>query len=60
MDFLTTKEIATKWNITSRRVSKLCKEGRIIGAELKGNTWLIPITAEKPTELKRGPKKIVK
>ena len=57
MEFLTTSEIAKKWKITRRRVSKLCSEGRIVGAVLKGNTWLIPSDAQKtedPRQLKQG------
>ena len=57
MEFLTTSELAEKWKITRRRVSKLCSEGRIVGAVLKGNTWLIPSDAQKPEaprRLKRG------
>lgn len=57
MEFLTTSEIAKKWKITRRRVSKLCSEGRIVGAVLKGNTWLIPSDAKKtedPRRLKQG------
>lgn len=57
MEFLTTFEIAEKWKITRRRVSKLCSEERIKGAVLKGNTWLIPSDAKKledPRRLKHG------
>lgn len=36
MEFLTTTEMAEKWNITRRRIATLCKEGRIEGAVLKG------------------------
>ena len=57
MEFLTTSEIAKKWKITRRRVSKLCSEGRIVGAVIKGNTWLIPSDAQKtedPRRLKQG------
>lgn len=50
MEFLTTSETADKWKITRRRVSKLCNEGRIKGAILKGNTWLIPADAQKPKD----------
>ena len=53
MEFLTTSEIAEKWDITRRRVSKLCREGRIKGAVLKGNTWLIPSDAQKPEDPRR-------
>lgn len=41
MELLTTSEMAEKWDISRRRVTTLCSEGRIKGAILKGNTWLI-------------------
>ena len=50
MEFLTTSETAKKWNISRRRVSLLCAEGRIEGAIHKGSMWLIPDTAEKPQD----------
>ena len=50
MEYLTTSEMAEKWNITRRRVSVLCKDGRIEGAVLKGKTWLIPSNTEKPED----------
>lgn len=46
MELLTTSEMAKKWDISRRRVTTLCAEGRIEGAILKGNTWLIPENAE--------------
>ena len=53
MEFLTTTEIAEKWNISRRRVTTLCREGRIEGAILKGNTWLVPDNAKKPDDPRR-------
>ena len=50
MEYLTTIEIAEKWNITRRRVNVLCREGRIKGAIQKGKIWLIPKNALKPTD----------
>lgn len=50
MDFLTTTEMAKKWNISRRRIATLCRDGRIEGAVLKGRTWLIPEDAEKPDD----------
>ena len=50
MEFLTTSETAKKWNISRRRVSLLCAEGRIEGAIHKGSLWLIPDTAKKPQD----------
>jgi len=53
MEFLTTIEFAKRWNISRRRVTKLCTEGRIEGAVLKGNTWLIPMNTAKPEDPRR-------
>lgn len=47
MEFLTTFEIAEKWKITRRRVSKLCSEGLIKGAVLKGEYIADPIRCPK-------------
>lgn len=44
------KEAAKLWNITERRVSSLCKEGKIKGARKQGRVWLIPIDTEKPVD----------
>ena len=53
MELLTTSEMAKKWDISRRRVTTLCAQGRIEGAILKGNTWLIPENAEKPGDPRR-------
>lgn len=53
MELLTTSEMAKKWDISRRRVTILCAEGRIEGAILKGNTWLIPENTEKPDDPRR-------
>lgn len=42
-----------KWDISRRRVTLLCSQGRIEGAILKGNTWLITENAEKPDAPRR-------
>ena len=33
MEYLTSEEIAQKWDISSRRVTTLCKDGRIARSE---------------------------
>ena len=53
MELLTTTEMAEKWNISRRRVTTLCREGRIEGAILRGNTWLIPEDTKKPEDPRR-------
>jgi hypothetical protein len=50
MEYLTTTEMATKWNISSRRIGILCTEGRIDGVIKKGKMWLIPADAKKPED----------
>ena len=52
MEYLTAAQTAEKWNISRRRVSKLCSEGRIEGAKLMGNVWLVPEDAKKPEDLR--------
>ena len=56
MELLTTTQMAEKWEISRRRVTTLCKEGRIEGAMLRGNTWLIPDDAQKPDDIRRARK----
>ena len=53
MDLLTTTQMAGKWGISRRRVTTLCREGRIEGAIIRGNTWLISDDAEKPDDIRR-------
>ncbi|MBE5885417.1 MAG: helix-turn-helix domain-containing protein [Lachnospiraceae bacterium] len=50
MGYLTTTEMASKWNISSRRIGKLCNENRITGVIKKGKMWLIPEDAKKPED----------
>ena len=53
MEFMTTTEMAKKWNLSRRRVTTLCRDGRIEGAILRGNTWLIPEDTKKPEDPRR-------
>lgn len=53
MNYYTTSELAEIWGISRRRVTTLCREGRLEGAILKGKTWLIPGDVEKPDDLRR-------
>ena len=50
LSFVSAKEIAEKWNISQRRVAILCAEGRIEGAMMVGNMWIIHSTASKPDD----------
>lgn len=56
MGFITVQETAVKWDISQRRVQKLCEEGRILGVLRFGKAWMIPSDAQKPAD----PRKFVK
>lgn len=49
-DTMFVKDAAKRWNISERRVSTLCREGRISGAKKQGKSWLIPVDAKKPAD----------
>ncbi len=50
MKFMTTKEVAKRWNISERRIRQLLEEGRIEGAIKNGNSWNIPDYTIKPVD----------
>ena len=47
---ISVKAAAERWNITERRVSTLCKDGKITGAMKHGNRWMIPADTQKPAD----------
>ena len=49
-DYVTIKEMAEKWNLTTRMVQKMCADGRIPGAAKFGRDWAIPKGVEKPAD----------
>lgn len=49
-NYITLAEVAEKWNLSSRRVRKLCEDGRIEGAIKFGRNWAIPQNVDKPTD----------
>lgn len=51
--YLTTKEVANKWDVNDRRVRLLCEEGRVEGAFKVGKTWLIAEDATKPYDARK-------
>lgn len=48
MNYLTVTQIATRWNLSTRRVRALIKAGRILTAIKPGHDWLIPEGTAKP------------
>ena len=49
-DMMFVREAATNWGLTERRVTSLCKEGKIEGARKDGRSWMIPADAKKPVD----------
>lgn len=50
MDYITAKEMAIKWGLTTRRVQVLCEQGKIAGVTRLGKVWAIPCDAKKPAD----------
>lgn len=50
MEYLSIRQTAEKWEISGRRIQRLCAEGRITGATKIGSYWAVPADAEKPKD----------
>ena len=50
MNYMDVKTAASKWELTERRITTLCRDGRIEGAKKEKGVWLVPEDAEKPTD----------
>ena len=50
MEYIEVRKAALKWDLQERRVTALCRLGRIEGAKKVGKLWLIPSDAEKPVD----------
>lgn len=50
MEWITTKEAAELWGVTTRQVQILCERGRVEGATRLGNIWVIPKGTHKPKD----------
>lgn len=50
MEYISAQEAAERWGITKRRVQVLCSTNRIEDAVRIGNMWIIPESAEKPSD----------
>ncbi|MEA5010235.1 MAG: DNA-binding protein [Angelakisella sp.] len=48
------KEVAKKWGLTARVINYYCANGRIEGAQMVANVWLIPKDAVRPEERRKG------
>lgn len=50
MDIMTTEQAGKLWGVTSRRVSELCRSGRVMGAYKIGASWVMPADVQKPQD----------
>lgn len=50
MDYMTIKEAAEKWGLSTRRVQTICNEGMVPGVMKFGREWAIPKDAERPVD----------
>ena len=49
-EYMTIKEAAEDWGISTRRVNELCLNGRIEGVVKFGASWAIPAGTKKPED----------
>lgn len=57
IDYISAKEAATQWGVSSTWVTVLCSKDRIPGAIKYGNKWLIPAATSKPDDSRKKDKK---
>ena len=50
MNYISVKEASVKFNISERRIQKLCEDNRIDGCKMISRVWLIPEDAKKPVD----------
>ena len=49
-EYMTVQDAAKLWDISERRIQKLCEENRIDGVVRLSRVWLIPKDAKKPID----------
>ena len=50
MKYIDVKTAAEQWHLTERRVTYLCREGKISGTIKESGVWLIPENSQKPQD----------
>ena len=53
LDVISVREAAEKWQISERRIQKLCEGGRIEGVRRFGHSWMLPADTKKPCDLRK-------
>ena len=55
MKMISAEVIAKRWNLSTRRVNQLCKNGEIIGAQKDGKSWVVPENVQRPIDKRKKP-----
>jgi len=50
MEYIDVHEASEKWGLSERRITALCRNGRIPEAKKSGKNWLIPDNAKMPVD----------
>lgn len=50
MEYIDVREASELWGLSERRITALCRDGRIPEAKKSGKLWLIPSNAKKPLD----------
>lgn len=58
MNYITVKQTAEKWGVSTRRVQILCSQGRVKGAYRFGRSWMIPGDAVIPNAYRTEEEKL--
>lgn len=56
MEYISAMEASEKWGVSLRQVQRLLAAKRIPRAKKYGRSWMIPVDAEKPIDLRREKK----
>lgn len=54
MEYISVKEAAKNWGLTSRMVIYHCVNGRIKGSAKVAGVWLVPKDAVRPEDRRKG------
>ena len=49
-DMIPAKDAAVRWGVTERRITGLCRSGKIHGAIKRGGLWYVPADAQRPED----------
>ena len=50
MEYVSVQDAARAWSMAERRITALCRSGRIAGAKKVGGSWLIPNDTPRPLD----------